>query len=318
MTGVELDGASPDQIREWLAGECVFARVSPEHKLILVDTLREGGDVVAMTGDGVNDAPALKRADIGVAMGRRGTDVARGAADMVLADDHFASIVGAIEEGRRQFDNIQKFVRNLLSSNLGEIVAISTNVFLGGPLILLPVQILWMNLVSDGITAIALGLEQAERGLMDRPPRPREAPILDRTSIAIVLAMGLYMGLVTLGLFEGSRRLGWEVETARTVAFTGLILLELVNVYAYRTLRAPLAVVGWGSNPWVNRTVGLSLAMQIAIVHWGPAAAVFHTAPLPLGTWPVLFAVALPVALVPEWAKRRVARRTSDPGGDPE
>jgi len=173
----------------------VFARTTPEHKLRIVSLLQEMGQVAAMTGDGVNDAPALKKADIGIAMGLRGTDVAKGAADMILTDDNFVSIIGAVEESRRQYDNIQKFVRYLLSSNTGEVIAIFVNIVLGGPLILLPVQILWMNLVTDGMTAVALGVEPVEKGIMHRPPRSPREPILDR--------LGMYDDPATRRIYGG-------------------------------------------------------------------------------------------------------------------
>ena len=190
MVGPGIDTLDDDALRTALDEEVVVARVTPEHKLRIVSLLQNAGQVVAMTGDGVNDAPALKKADVGVAMGIRGTEVAKGASDMVLTDDNFASIVSAVEEGRRQYDNIQKFVRYLLSSNTGEVTAIFINILLGGPLILLPVQILWMNLVTDGVTSVALGLEPVEPGIMQRPPRDQRDPILDRRGILTILGLG--------------------------------------------------------------------------------------------------------------------------------
>ena len=180
IRGRELKAMNDNRLRRALQEEVLFARTTPEDKLRIVSVLKKMGQVVGMTGDGVNDAPALKKADIGIAMGLRGTDVAKGASDMILTDDNFASIIRAVEEGRRQYDNIQKFVRYLLSSNMGEVLAIFVNILLGGPLILLPVQILWMNLVTDGMTAVALGLEGIEKGIMQRPPRAVQEPILDR------------------------------------------------------------------------------------------------------------------------------------------
>ena len=176
ITGDDLAALSDEELGLALGSDALFARTTPEHKLRIVGVLQARGEIVAMTGDGVNDAPALKKADVGVAMGIRGTDVARSAADLILMDDNFRSIVAAVEEGRRQFDNIRKFVRYILSAHLGEVLAILANILLGGPLILLPVQILWMNLVTDGMTAIALGLEPGERDNMRRPPHdPAEA-----------------------------------------------------------------------------------------------------------------------------------------------
>ncbi len=176
-------------MNELLTEDILFARTTPEHKLRIVTALQSEGHVVGMTGDGVNDAPSLKKADIGIAMGLRGTDVARGASDMVLTDDNFSSIIGAIEEGRRQYDNTQKFFRYLLSSNAGEVLAIFTSILLRGPLILIPVQILWMNLITDGLSAVALGVEPAEADVMRRPPRDTRAAVLDRRGLGLIFLL---------------------------------------------------------------------------------------------------------------------------------
>jgi Ca2+-transporting ATPase len=189
ISGGELDAMDDAALREASRQDVLFARTTPEHKLRIVQVLQKMGHVVGMTGDGVNDAPALRQAEIGIAMGLRGTDVARGAADMVLTDDNFASIIGAVREGRRQYDNIQKFVRYLLSSNTAEVLAIFLNILMGGPLIFLPVQILWMNLVTDGLTAVALGMEPGEKGIMKRPPRNVDERILNRKGILLILAL---------------------------------------------------------------------------------------------------------------------------------
>ena len=317
LTGRDLENMDDDRLRTVLRDRHVlFARTTPENKLRIVTLLQSLGEVVGMTGDGVNDAPALKKADIGIAMGRRGTDVAKGAADMVLTDDNFASIIGAVEEGRRQYDNIQKFVRYLLSSNTGEVLAILVNILLGGPLILLPVQILWMNLVTDGMTAVALGLEPAEKGVMERPPRPVNEPILDRAGIVMIAVLGGYIGVATLWLFHHYIRAGTEAGAvlAQTVAFTGIIVLEKLNVFNYRALREPMAVIGFFSNPWVLLAWTVTVGLQVCAVYLPFLQDALHTVPLGWGDWGLIFAVAAPVFAITElykwwrWRARSAAR----------
>ncbi len=310
VTGTELERLPDVELERRLDEGWVFARTSPQHKIRIVGLLQARGEVVAMTGDGVNDAPALQKADIGIAMGIRGTDVARGAAEMVLADDNFASIVAAIREGRRQFDNICKFVRYLLSSNAGEVIAILANVLLGGPLILLPVQILWMNLVTDGLVALALGEEPAERDLMDRPPRSAGQRIMDRGSVALVIALGGYIGLATLWLFHhylADRPEG--LAYAQTMAFTGIIVFEKINVLNFRSLRQPLTRHGLVGNPWILTALALALALQLAAVYWPPLQRALHTVPLAAADWLVIAALGLPVLLAMETLKYLRCRR---------
>jgi len=316
ISGPELEGMTDDRLRNILQQDVLFARTTPEHKLRIVSVLKETGQVVAMTGDGVNDAPALKKADIGIAMGLRGTDVAKGASDMILTDDNFASIIGAVEEGRRQYDNIQKFVRYLLSSNMGEVLAIFVNILLGGPLILLPVQILWMNLVTDGMTAVALGLEPAEKGIMQCPPRAAKEPILNRAGILMILLLGGYMGAATLWLFHhylaGGR--GEAALLAQTVAFTGIIVLEKMNVFNYRALRAPLSVIGFFSNPWVLLAWTFTIGLQVCAIYVPFLQKALHTVPLGLPDWGLVFLVALPIFIMAEtykWFRRQHTRRNS-------
>jgi Ca2+-transporting ATPase len=319
LTGRDLEEMDDETLREAVREPVLFARTAPEQKLRIVEALQDQGEVVAMTGDGVNDAPALKRADIGIAMGIRGTDVARGAADMVLADDNFASIVAAVREGRRQHDNIRKFVGSLLSSNLGELVAILVHTLMvGGALILLPVQILWMNLVTDGLLAIALGVEPPERDVMWRPPRRPDERILSWRFGAALSAIGLYVGLAILWLFVDAREAGRSLEDARSLAFSGLIALEIVYALNFRGLRAPLVVLGPLGNPWLWLAIAGTIALQLGVLYWPPAAAVLHVSPLPASDLLRLLALAVPLWLVPEIVKTVVWWRSRRGGNEAE
>jgi Ca2+-transporting ATPase len=302
--GLELNEMGDGELRQALAEGAVFARATPEHKLRIVKLLQDDGNVVGMTGDGVNDAPALKQADIGISMGLRGTDVAKGASDMILTDDNFASIIGAVGEGRRQYDNIQKFIRYLLSSNTGEVIAIFINILLNAPLILLPVQILWMNLVTDGLTALALGVEPAEEGIMARPPRPPDAPILSRRGLVQIVGFGAYIGAATLFLFH-FYRIGLDrgIAEAQTMAFTGMVLLEHMNVFNFRALHAPMRVIGFLSNPWLLGAWSATIGLQIAVVYVPFLQNAFDTVPLGLEDWLWILAVSLPVFFIGEAVK---------------
>ncbi len=313
ITGTEVDALGDDELAGALEGDSVFARAMPEQKLRIVDLLQRAGHIVAMTGDGVNDAPALKKADIGIAMGMRGTAVAKEASDIIVTDDNFASIVGAVEEGRRQFDNIRKFVSYLLSSNAGEITAILSNLLIGGPLILLPVQILWMNLVTDSVTALALGAEPAEADLMRRPPRDPEDRIVDRRGLLALVALGLYIGLATLWLYQHYRARPGGALVAQTVAFTGIIVLEKVNVFNFRSLHAPVTVRGFFANRWLLLAWVAMIGLQVAAVYVPLLQTALHTVPLAARDWLHIAAVALPLLVVPEIVKRVLARRRGHP-----
>lgn len=302
VTSRELSLMDDTALKKSLKGSVLFARARPEDKLRIVQTLKHADEVVAMTGDGVNDAPALKEADIGIAMGKKGTDVAKSASDMVLSDDNFASIVNAVREGRREYDNIQKFVFYLLSSNSGEVIAILINILLGGPLILIPVQILWMNLVTDGMTAVALGVEPAEKAIMKRPPREVNKPILGRHGILMIAVSGSYIGLATLWLFH--YYLAQDPENglilAQTVAFTGIILLEKVNVLNFRSLHGPISTIGFFSNKWLLLAIGLTITLQICAVYVPFLQDALHTTALGWNDWGIMLLVALPLFAMTE------------------
>jgi Ca2+-transporting ATPase len=307
VTGDILQEMDEEALRAALEEAVLFARIAPVQKLRIVTALQARGQIVAMTGDGVNDAPALKKADIGVAMGARGTDVARDAADLVLLDDNFATIVRAIREGRRQYENVRKFVRYLLSSNAGEVVALVVNLVLGGPLIFLATQILWMNLVTDGMTAVALGLEKSTPGQMDRPPRQKAQPILGRGGLLTILAFGSYTSAASLALFYHLLPLGEGL--ARSAAFTAMIVFEKVSVFAFRSLHLPCTRIGWFSNPLLLAALAVTLSAQLAAIYFPPMQTLLQTEALGWHEWGLIAALALPLIVVPEAVKAVLSRR---------
>ena len=269
----------------------IFARVNPEHKLQVVKVLKKQEHVVAMTGDGVNDAPALKKADIGVSMGIAGTDVAKEASDMILTDDNFTSIVNAVEEGRGIFDNIRKFVNYLLSSNLGEITAILLASLFKLPLPLTAIQLLWVNLVTDGLPATALGLDPHAKEIMKRKPRPAMESILSKELRQDILIFGVLVGIGTIILF-------WLYQEsplikAQTMAFTSLVTFEIVRLYTIRSSYK----IGIFSNKWLVLAVIVSILLQLATIYT-PLNAIFKTTPLEWMDWGVIAIVSIVLLLL--------------------
>lgn len=300
ITGVELDHiASLEPVVEEIG---VYARVNPAHKLRIVEALQKRGHVVAMTGDGVNDAPALKKADIGIAMGITGTDVAKEASVMVLADDNFASIVRAIEEGRKIFDNIKKFVEYLLSSNTGEVLALFAGILLGWPLPLTALMILWINLITDGAPALALGVEPADPDLMKHKPRKIGENIVNRERGIMILLIGLLMMVGTLFLFDlyDPAR---DILKAQTMAFTTLMLFQMFNVLNQRSEVHSVFGVGLFKNKWLCLAVLFSVGLQVAVVYVPYLQNVFGTVALSFKDWLVASAVSSSVLVLGEFVK---------------
>lgn len=318
LTGTEIERMPDAEFRQAVREISVYARVDPAHKLRIVEALRADGAIVAMTGDGINDAPALKTADIGVAMGVTGTDVSKEAADIVLADDNFATIVSAVEEGRAIFENIRKFLRYLLSSNIGEVMTVFFGILLadalglvatdGGLILpLLATQILWINLVTDGAPALALGVDPAHHGVMDRPPRPTGEGVITRRMWRSVVLVGAVMAAGTLmvidaalpgGLIEGTG----SVAYGQTMAFTTLTLFQLFNVFNARS-GTRSAFAGLFENAWLWAAVGLSLLLHAAVIYAPVLQQAFSTVALDLRDWLFCAAIASSVLWVRETHK---------------
>lgn len=320
LSGAELDELSDEQLRQTVLDTDVFARVSPEHKMRIVDALQAKDQVVAMTGDGVNDAPAIKRADIGVAMGITGTDVAKGAADMVLTDDNYASIVSAVEQGRIIYSNIRKFVFFLLSSNVAEIMIIFLATLAGLPAPLTAIQLLWLNLVTDGAPALALAMEKGDPDIMEQAPRPKNEPIINgpmRLGIFIqtiaqtgavltAFLVGLYweVGVNPLStLFRGFDWSQYDVQTAETMAFLTLSMAELFRAYTVRSERASLFTIGVFSNKWMQYAVGASMTLLILVCIVPILQPIFNTHNPSAAEWAVVLALAIIPAIAEEITK---------------
>jgi magnesium-transporting ATPase (P-type) len=311
VTGRELEEVSDEDLPALAERAVVFARVAPEQKLKLVRALQSLGHIVAMTGDGVNDAPALKQADIGVAMGITGSDVAKGAADMLLTDDNFASIEAAVEEGRSVFDNLTKFIIWTLPTNVGEAIILLTAILLGTALPVLPVQLLWINMVTAILLGLMLVLEPKERGLMTRPPRDPHQPIL---TFPLIMRTGLVSLLILAGAFGAFL---WEQQVrgkslfeARTTVINVIVMVEVFYLLNCRSLLHSMFHVGIFSNLWIYGGIAAMLLAQVFFTHTAIMNRLFHTAPLDAASWLYLTGVGLAAYLIVEfekWVRRRVS-----------
>ncbi|MBN1440675.1 MAG: HAD-IC family P-type ATPase [Anaerolineales bacterium] len=303
LTGAKLAELSDAELIERAGNTSVFARVAPEQKLRLVEALQSRGHVVAMTGDGVNDAPALKQSDIGVAMGITGTDVAKEAADMILTDDNFASIEAAVEEGRGVFDNLTKFIAWTLPTNLGEGMILLAAILLGGALPILPIQILWINMVTTAVLGMTLALEPKERDIMRRPPRDPKAPILDGVLVGRILLVSLLMLAGAFGLFEYEILRGASEAEARTVAVNVIVFVETLYLFNARSLKRSVFQLGLLSNPWVLGGALLMAAIQVGFTYLPFMQRLFGSAGIPGYLWLDVIGVSLAAYAVVEVEK---------------
>jgi Ca2+-transporting ATPase len=322
LTGAQLEGMSDEELKEEVKKTDVYARVSPEHKLRIVTALQANGEVVAMTGDGVNDAPAIKQADIGISMGITGTDVAKDTADMVLTDDNYVSIVSAVEQGRIIYSNIRKFVYFLISCNMAEILIIFLPTSLGFLILpgltpeqlspLAPIQLLWLNLVTDGAPALALSTEKGDPDIMDQPPRSPTEPIINRYMLTGVITQTIAIAAVTLiafwvGLHHDGASIIDNLEFAETMAFVTLSTSELIRAFTARSERYPVLKLGVFSNKWMNYAVLASLAMVLLVVYVPFLNPIFKTVPLGWEQWQLI----LPLLLIPSVVAELVKWYTS-------
>lgn len=292
LDGQELDQMSDPELIKAVDKISVYARVSPRHKLRIIRALKKKGHIVAMTGDGVNDAPAIKEADIGISMGQTGTDIAKEASAMILRDDNFATIVGAIEEGRGIYNNIRKFIRYLLGCNIGEVLTMFLASLAGMPIPLLPVQILWVNLVTDGLPAMALGIDKNKDGLMNHPPRDPKESIFAQGLGMKILIRGIQIGLSTIIVFWVGLRLGESLELARTMAFATLVFTQLLHVFDCRSEERSAFDIGFFTNFYLDLAVFSSVFLELMVIYLPFFQDIFKTVSLQPIHWLIVLAGA--------------------------
>lgn len=310
MTGAELDRLNDKELSEAVKNTAVFARVTPAHKLRIVRAFRKNGQITAMTGDGVNDAPAVKEADIGVSMGKSGTDVTKEASELILLDDDFTTLVNAVAEGRSIYHNIRKFIRYLLSCNIGEVLTMFLGMLFSMPVVLLPIQILLVNLVTDGLPAIALGLEPYDRRVMQRPPRKPDESVFSHGLAGKIVVRGILIGLSTLASFTVVYRMTGDLISARTGALFALIFAQLLHVFECKSEERTLFTINWLDNKKLVAAALFSLSILLCVMYLPILQPIFKTCALPFNVllWPILFCLAAPVFAAILHRKRKTDR----------
>ncbi len=319
VSGLELDALSDKEYEQVVEQIQVYARVSPAHKMRVIQALSKKGHVVAMTGDGVNDAPALKKADIGIAMGITGTDVTKETADMILTDDNFASIVAAVEEGRGLFDNIKKYLTYLLSSNIGEILVMASVILLGplmglpaGTLPLIAIQILFVNLATDGLPALALSVDPAEKDLMKRPPRKKGKSIFTPGIVSLILVGGIWSAIVNVAIFRWAFLSGRGLVEAQALTFLTLVIIQFFKAYNFRSSRHSIFKVGVFTNKWLNLSILANIVILLPIVYLPFLQKPFATYSLSWQDWVIVVLASVTIVPAMELAKMIIRRSTRD------